>query len=192
MKHLLNIIPTVKFRGQSSFVYRTILALLYVLPILFGIFVTLAYWDHPRAISALTDANDRLEKRHGEFKKMLADGHPEKEEWGKSKEQITSFLRTMRFMQFSWARLFSHLEEVLPPEVRLTRIRVNTDEALKLTIGAQAAHLEDMTALLRALYKHERFYQPKLERQAKVGSGPMNVLDFDLQVRYVPLVEGRP
>ncbi|HNV69702.1 MAG TPA: hypothetical protein PKO06_08400, partial [Candidatus Ozemobacteraceae bacterium] len=62
MKHLLNFVPSTRFSGQSSFIYRTILGLFYALPLMFATYWTLAYWGYSDIIAELEDASKRLEE----------------------------------------------------------------------------------------------------------------------------------
>ena len=51
---------------------------------------------------------------------------------------------------FSWTTLFTHLEQTLPPDVRITRLTPQRDDSV-VEIGTEARGVEDLDAFIEAL-----------------------------------------
>ncbi|MFZ2960339.1 MAG: PilN domain-containing protein [Candidatus Ozemobacteraceae bacterium] len=205
MKHLLNIVPTVKYRGESSFMFKTIIGLLYLLPALLALYTGLQYLEVTSLNVEMDAASDRLEKKHGEVSKGLAEARPDRSEIQESWQRILSYHHALKSTTFSWTTLFGYLEQVLPAAVRITRVRVHPEASVKLNIQGEAVRLEDVTDFLRRLYEHKRFDQPRLINHARLeGStrsgkpGPegsavavsSEAVMFTLDVDYLPIEEG--
>ncbi len=192
MKHLLNFVPATKFSGQSSFIYRTILGLMYALPLLFATYWTLAYWGYEDIINDLEQSSKRLEARHKDFVKVITENYPDREEIAQSSERITALYRSMRILEFSWTPLFALLEQVLPQGVRLERIRVRPGPVLYLSMSGEARTVGQVTGFLQTLFTHDRFNNPRLLRQSQISSGTEILTSFDMETEYLPLKEVRP
>lgn len=192
MKHLLNFVPVTKFSGQSSFIYRTILGLLYVMPLLFASYWVLAYWGYPDLIAQLESANKQLEARHKDFQKVVAENHPDKEELRQSSERVVSLYRSMKILEFSWTPLFALVEKLIPDGMRLERIQVRPGPVLHLAISGEVLQLEQLTGFLRVLFEHDRFNNPRILRQTTVGSGSTALQAFEMEMEYLPPREEKP
>lgn len=103
---------------------------------------------------------------------------------------------------FSWSQLFDHLEEVLPPEVRLSRVapRSAEDRHADTRLGDQS--IEDLVAielngmaesgdqlleLLDSLFQHSSFLVPNLVSEQENDDLSLN---FSLRVLYRPGAKG--
>ena len=192
MKHLLNFEPTVKHRKGSSFMFKTILSLLYGIPILLGTWMAIQYQTIENQISLINQASERLEARHETFLKTLSEGRPDPEELKEGSRRFLSYHRAMTAISFSWAKLLDSLELLIPGQVRLTRVRIKPESFMKLSLEGNAKALENVTQFLRRLFGHPEFRNPKLTRHslAATASGP-EIL-FNLEVSYFPFGEARP
>jgi len=95
---------------------------------------------------------------------------------------------------FPWSRLFDRLTEVLPRQVRLTRLRPEihglsssagaVEETVRLEIRAEARTEEAMLDFISLLFEHPAFRNPNLASENRPGKS--NVTDFALTVTYLP------
>ena len=100
--------------------------------------------------------------------------------------------------RFAWSRLFDHLSELLPPDVRLvslspdfsdrdSRSRRASPDEVKLELRGVAEGGEDILALLDALFTHPAFRDPNLSREDRRQDG---LTDFVLEVSYLREADG--
>ncbi|MBF0502959.1 MAG: PilN domain-containing protein [Candidatus Riflebacteria bacterium] len=204
MKHLLNIVPTIKYRGESSFMFKTVLALLYAIPTLLAIYMGMQYLDAMSLNEESIAASDRLEKKQAEISKNLNEMRPDKAEYQSDWDRTIAYYHSLRSTTFSWTALFSDLEKVLPTSVRITRIRVRPDASVRLNLQGEATRLEEVTGFLRRLFENKRFDRPRLTQHVRVdrdshvatttASEPAAVVTeavtFALDVDYIPTGEG--
>ena len=81
---------------------------------------------------------------------------------------------------FSWTTFLSELEQVTPPRLALTSVRLDqSSKTVQLT--GTAVSLEDITAFTAGLQDHVTFKDPVLA-QHRVGSS--GLVEFDVTVRY--------
>lgn len=81
---------------------------------------------------------------------------------------------------FSWTTFLSELEQVTPPRLALTSVRLDqSSKTVQLT--GTAVSLEDITAFTVGLQDHVTFKDPVLA-QHRVGSS--GLVEFDVTVRY--------
>ncbi len=192
MKHLLNFEPTVKHRKGSSFMFKTILSLLYGIPILLGSWMAFQYLGIESQIGQLNQASERLEQHHEKFRKTLSEGRPDPDELKEGNRRLLSYQRAMTAISFSWARLLDSLEQLIPDQVRLVRVRIKPESFMKLSLEGNSKALGHVTEFLRKLFDHPEFRNPRLTRHtlATTASGPEIV--FNLEVNYFPFGETRP
>lgn len=96
---------------------------------------------------------------------------------------------------FGWSRLFDRLSDVLPNQVRLTRLSPDLEGAeglpreqhISLHISGAARSGEDLLKLVDALFRHPRFRRPYLASEATSQGGEV---EFRLSVEYQPAGAG--
>ncbi len=187
MRHLLNFVPTVKYRSGSSFMYKTILSLLYVVPTMMTGYMGYQYVNTSDVIARLNAASDVLEKHTSEFQKKLAESRPDLDEIDQINRRLVTYHHTNQTLRFSWNELYKTLETILPQGVRLTRVRIVPKKLIKIALAGNARELGDVTALLKSLYALDRFANPRLLRHAKLSAKDESGVTFDMDVDYLPL-----
>lgn len=103
---------------------------------------------------------------------------------------------------FSWSRLFDRLEEVLPPEVRLSRVAPRAAEQRHVDARLGDQSVEDLVAIelhgraedgdhllefVDGLFEHSSFLVPNLVSEQENDDFS---LDFSLRVLYRPEAAG--
>lgn len=117
--------------------------------------------------------------------------------------QVDFLNRKIAERTFPWSRLFDHLEEVLPNDVRLQSLAPNPDEGrtrggetvlpggrVRMKIVGLAKTVEAELELIDRLFAHPSFERPRLQGDSEVQGGNLR---FTLQVTYFPerpLLEG--
>ncbi len=192
MKHLLNFEPPVKFRKGSSFMFQTIVCLLYALPVLMGLAVIIDYLELDTLISRTGDALESLEKRHIQFAKEMAETRGETMDLKADEERLFSYHRALAGLSFSWTKLLGTLEGIMPESIRLVRIRIRPQSVVKIFLEGQATDLGKVTELLRKFYALDRFVEPRLSRHVREETKSGAFVGFTLDVDYLPAVEVRP
>ena len=105
--------------------------------------------------------------------------------------------------RFPWGRLFTDIEEALPWNTRLrslapqrerdrrrrTEARPDDPTRVILDISGEAQDDEGLLALLDSLYDHASFHDPKLLRENRQDSGP---IEFEVAVAYTPEAPAEP
>ncbi|MDH4152902.1 MAG: PilN domain-containing protein [Nitrospira sp.] len=81
---------------------------------------------------------------------------------------------------FSWTTFLSELEQVIPPRLALTSVRLD-QSAKTVQLTGTAVSLEDITAFTVGLQNHATFKDPVLA-QHRVGSS--GLVEFDVTVQY--------
>jgi hypothetical protein len=86
---------------------------------------------------------------------------------------------------FSWTTLFSHFEQALPPDVRITAVqpRREQDGSFAVNIGVQARRVEDVEAFIEALEATTPF-KDVLPVEEQTGDG--GLIEAVLDGRYAP------
>lgn len=118
-------------------------------------------------------------------------------------ETVRFLNRKIAERSFAWSRLFDHLAELLPGDVRLLRLdpgggeaqrrqRLTRDEesdrgprAVSLVLSGESRSDEALLALVDSLFDHPAFRDPDLQREAKAEGSRLR---FDLTVDYLPAV----
>jgi len=101
---------------------------------------------------------------------------------------------------FSWSLLFDRLAEVLPDGVRLTSLAPRPlakkatgrpeeeleplDDRVLLVIHGKARSDEELLDFVDRLFAHDSFEEPNLSRETREEEN--NLVDFDVQVTYIP------
>ncbi|HEY9072209.1 MAG TPA: PilN domain-containing protein [Candidatus Ozemobacteraceae bacterium] len=187
MRHLLNFVPTVKYRSGSSFMYRTIIVLLYTVPALMTCYMGYQFFAAGSVIERLNTSSAVLDKATAEFQKKLAENRPDADELATMKSRLLTYHHTIETLKFSWNDLYRTIEAVLPPGIRLTRIRILPKSTLRLTIEGNARTLEDVTRLLRSFYELDQFANPRLTRHAALANPQEQGVSFHMDVDYLPV-----
>lgn len=85
---------------------------------------------------------------------------------------------------FSWTRLFGHLEDTLPPGVRLTSIAPRPERGeFRIAMAIIARDLDDIDAFVESLYGVEGFYDVAPREQRALEDGSYQAL---IQTSYLP------
>ncbi len=94
---------------------------------------------------------------------------------------------------FPWSRLFDRLTDVLPEQVRLTRLRpeivrlsgsAGVEQVVSLEIRAEAGSEEAMLDFVTRLFEHPAFRDPNLASETRRNDS--TITDFALTVAYLP------
>ncbi|HOY65359.1 MAG TPA: PilN domain-containing protein [Candidatus Ozemobacteraceae bacterium] len=186
MRHLLNFVPTVKYRSGSSFMFRTIIVLLYTVPTLMTCYMGYRFFAAGHVIARLDAASTDLEKATAAFQKKLAESRPDGDELATMKTRLLTYHHTIETLKFSWNDLYKTIETILPPGIRLTRIRILPKTVLRITLEGNARSLEDVTGLLRSLYTLDQFANPRLTRHAALSNPQEQGVSFNMDVDYLP------
>ncbi|NLI75064.1 MAG: PilN domain-containing protein [Candidatus Riflebacteria bacterium] len=192
MKHLLNFEPPVKFRKGSSLMFKTIVCLIYAIPLFLATGMAFDYVELETMIRQLGAASDLVEKRHVEFAKKLGETRAETQELATDERRLFGYHRTLAGLSFSWTSLLGVLERVVPDGISLLRIRIKPQSVVKIALEGQATSLEQVTCLLRRFYTLERFSDPRLSRHVREESPAGPLVAFTLTVDYLPDLEVRP
>jgi len=88
---------------------------------------------------------------------------------------------------FSWTQVFSDLEKIVPPRVRIVSIHpeVNTSNQLEIHLEAIGDSREKANELLRHMEESPTFREPQL-RVERPDQGPTPGIDFTIVAQYVP------
>ncbi|MBF0547965.1 MAG: hypothetical protein HQM08_26245 [Candidatus Riflebacteria bacterium] len=200
MKHLLNFLPSEKYRAKRSFLFRLIVSLLYIVPLLKASILVYEYYEIETVKLRLEAFSGLLEKKEHEFlqknpaissnamfsaknggvaslnlqrnEERLANTAPEiLSNFEKSVfERAKIFFREINSGNFSWGIFFSDLENVLPVDTSISRISVKPESDFSVSVEGKAKSVELITSLLRKLYQNKRFHESKLLRHAIFSS----------------------
>jgi Tfp pilus assembly protein PilN len=121
--------------------------------------------------------------------------------------QVRYLNRKIAERTFSWSLLFDRLAEVLPNDVRLTRLAPKplgrqddkqpeqepepdqpTDDRVLLVINGRSKSDEALLDFVDRLFAHSSFEEPDLPREAREEGDDQ--VEFDVRVTYIP--GGRP
>lgn len=131
---------------------------------------------------------------------------------GAQNEQVIYLNQRIQQRRFSWSRLFDELADLLPEEVRLTRLQPSAAESstgrsgraggralvaesavgegpVLLAIEGRARTDRAILELVDALFTDPDFERPNLLQQAQEEGGAIR---FDLDVYYRPQAAGEP
>ncbi len=88
---------------------------------------------------------------------------------------------------FSWTQVFSDLEKIVPPRVRIVSIRpdVNTSNQLEIHLEAIGDSREKAIELVRRMEESPTFREPQV-RVERPETGPAPGVAFTIVAQYVP------
>jgi len=88
---------------------------------------------------------------------------------------------------FSWTQVFSDLEKIVPPRVRIVSIRpdVNTSNQLEIHLEAIGDSREKAIELVRRMEEAPSFREAQL-RQERPESGMSAGVEFTIVAQYIP------
>lgn len=177
-----------------------IAALLWALGLILMLLNVWLYWSfyqgqgQTRArLAEIGTAMDREQDRIGELESRLASVDLEAQN-----EQVEFLNQRIERRTFGWSVLFDTLSEVLPRDVRLTRLRPERGTAaarrerldttagppqIPLAIDGQAKSPEDLYVFLDALIASPAFRDVNPQREARNEGGTIN---FALSTIYLP------
>ena len=178
---------------------RPVRRLVLVLWCLSAVLVAANIFFYARHFSGQQERRDRLQtlrEQEGRERDRLAELESELAgfdvEW--QNRQVEFLNRRIAERVFPWSRLFDRLAEVLPDDVRLTRLRPEVEglsksdpereEAVQLEIRAEARNEEAMLELVNQLFEHTAFRNPNLASENRRARS--NVIDFSLSAVYLP------
>lgn len=122
---------------------------------------------------------------------------------GQQNETVRFLNQKIAERSFAWSRLFDHLAELLPGDVRLLRLSPGRAEAqrrqrpagegeadgvpraVSLVLSGESRSDEALLALVDGLFDHPAFRNPDLQREARAEGARLR---FDLTVDYLPEV----
>lgn len=192
MKHLFNFTPPVKFRVGSTFMFKTILFIIWSVPLVLVAFVANQYILFEELEEDLANGSQQLERKHSEFQKKLAENRPSKAEMNEFSARILAYFNTLRTVSFSWSSLLETLENLLPAGVKVTRILVKPGSCATLVLEGEARSVEQVTEFWRRLYAGNRFDRPRVSRHALIPNTNPPIQQFHLEVDYIPSIEVQP
>ena len=192
MKHIFNFVPAVKFRQGSSFMFKTIIAILWSIPLALALYTLAEYSYYENLTAYLGDFSATLENKHREFQKNSIESRFDKKEFLELSKRTVSYFRNLKAMTFSWTSLFGELEKLLPGGVKINRIRIKPATSVNLTVDGEATGMTDLTDFLRGLFASDRFYRPRLSHHATASTASSGALVFNLNVDYLPPLEIQP
>jgi len=166
--------------------FKTIIALLYIVPALMTAYMAFQYFHAGNLIELLNQSSTILEKHTAGFQNILNDNRPDLDEIRQINARLLRYHQTTETLSFSWNDLYRTLETILPAGIRLTRIRILPKSVIRITIEGSARELEDVTCLLRSLYKLDRFANPRLSRHSKLTGKDESGIAFNMDVDYLP------
>jgi Tfp pilus assembly protein PilN len=185
MKHLFNFSPTVKFRKGSSFLYKVILSVLYFIPAVLLFYHGSIYLHLNQVESFLNDFSGRLENRHSEARTAIAAIRPDRQQFWQMLGASVGYHRLLTNIRFSWSTLFDRLEDIIPPGVKIARIRMKPAALVNIAIEGEAADVTQVTEFLRRLYGHPNFTQPRLARHSKKRDHELEGVAFQMEAGYL-------
>jgi len=88
---------------------------------------------------------------------------------------------------FSWTQVFSDLEKIVPPRVRIVSIHpaVNTSSQLEIHLEAIGDSHDKAIELVRRMEESPTFLQPRVQAE-RYESGTTPGVDFTIVAQYVP------
>jgi len=90
---------------------------------------------------------------------------------------------------FSWTRVFSDLEKIMPTRVHLVKIEpeFSTENELKIKMTVEGNSRDKALDLVRKLETSHQFKQARIEAESvKSGADAQGAVDFDISAIYVP------
>jgi Tfp pilus assembly protein PilN len=89
---------------------------------------------------------------------------------------------------FSWTRVFSHLESIVPDRVHLISLRptVGTDATVQIQIDVRGRSIADVTEFVDALETSPEFADVVLSVEQKLEPTPGADVNVSLTVQYFP------
>ncbi|MCB1037471.1 MAG: hypothetical protein KDD47_26810 [Acidobacteria bacterium] len=153
--------------------------------------------DNQQELEALEQQIRQNEARITAHKSALA-----KADLSHQNAQVDFLNRKIAERAFPWSRLFDHMEEVLPNDVRLQSLSPNPEDGqrrgeeevlpggrVRMRITAIARTVEAELEFVDRLFAHPSFERPRLLGDSTVEGGNLR---FNLQVTYLPHeVEGQ-
>jgi Tfp pilus assembly protein PilN len=178
---------------------RPMRRLVFVLWCLSALLVGANLFFYARHFSGQQERRDRLkalaEQESGE-RQRLAELEREMAgvdlEWQNSQVEFLNTRIAERV--FPWSRLFDRLTKVLPPQVRLTRLRPKVEhlargpggpeETVSLEIRGEARQEQAILTFISRLFEHPAFRAPNLSSESRRARA--DVTEFTLSVTYLP------
>ena len=186
MKHFLNFRPTIIYRKGSSFLLKTSLLILYLIPAILLLFVGMKYFDAKNCADMNEIAKKRLAEKSKEFHKNLSLIEVDLKALKSQEETLLAYNKISRAYSMSWSSLLADLEKVTPKSVKFDRVRISPSKIVKVMIGGKAKSVSDMTDFLRALFASKSFVNPYLKHQMLNSVGKSDEVIFNLEVGYLP------
>jgi type IV pilus assembly protein PilN len=89
---------------------------------------------------------------------------------------------------FSWTQVFSDLEKIMPPRVRVVSIRpeVNAESQLELHLEAIGDSRDKAIDLVRRMEQSPTFRQARVRSEKDQPQGPNSGVQFEIVAQYVP------
>lgn len=188
MKHFLNFSPTVKFRVGSSFMFRTVMFILYVVPVAVIFFLAYDYSHLDQLVTEIDSFGEQITEFHRQGMRQHKQERVDFQKLEMEEKKLYTYHRTLTGFSFSWSKLFQTLEQTVPAGVRIQQISIVPDSVLRIAILGEGRNLEAVTGLIKAFYRLERFSRPRLARHALVNEG-QKMVQFSMQVDYLPEIE---
>jgi Tfp pilus assembly protein PilN len=192
MKHLFNIVPTVKFREGSTFMFKTIIVILYSLPLLLATYTAYECSFYNDLEHELRESITKLDKRKDQLKQALIAEKPKPDALTKLQGKTISYFQALHAISFSWTALFENLETLLPENSRLNRIQIRPATTVQVSLSGEAQTLQGVMEFWRRLFAAPRFARPRISTHKNVMKGPVASVEFHLDVDYVPDLEFKP
>lgn len=187
MKHYLNFKPTIIYRKGSSFLLKTSLIILYLIPVAIFTFMGMKYFDARDIANTLETSKKLLAEKNQTFHETIKKLIPDTEMLKKDKKILLAYSKISRAYSMSWSNLLSDLEKLTPATIRFNRVRIRPGKIVKVIISGDARTVGDMTSFIHALFLSKAFSTPYLKHQTLViNKEKEKIIRFSLEVGYLP------
>lgn len=105
-----------------------------------------------------------------------------------TRDQSQFLNELFRLKSFSWTKVLSDLETVMPPGVQVVSIKpeINPQGQVQFTLVVAADRREDAIELARRMEASPRFYQPSIRTERTKRDTKDNRLSVEIVSQYVP------
>jgi hypothetical protein len=188
MKHILNFKPLVVYRKGSSFLLKTALVLMYLVPIYMGCYHYFNYKYAGELVETYGELDKALSEKVKNFAEEVQKVKPEMEQLASLEGRYFDYRVLSGVAQASMASLLSRLEAITPGEVKFSSVSVKPNKLVKLRLVGATPELRYLTEFLRNLYADKVFVEPVIKshkKQRVQRQGTEHEISFVVEVDYL-------